>query len=69
MLLQTFLLLYIDYLKHLPEGHPDVNNSKGSLINHHYFMLIIHLFDITAALAVISETAAFMNSEITELVH
>ena len=60
-----FLSHGTDYLEHLPEGHPDVVNTKGSML-----MLVVPLFKYsrTAALAVISETALHMNSTIVDLV-
>ncbi len=63
-----------DYLKHLPEEHPDVVNTKGIslLMMHHAINVDFITVDIillyTAALAVISETAFHMNSTIVDLV-
>ena len=57
---------FIDYLKHLPEGHPDIVNTKGKCFMMYH--AVFNYLHYTAALVVISETALHMNSTIVDLV-
>ena len=58
-----------DYLKYLPEEHPDVVNTKGIGMLMAHCVVKLTLVSYTAALAVISETALHMNSTIVDLVN